>query len=208
MRNTLSRNCFVTFVLVASAVAQSHFQTEPSPAVSGPAYEMSAGYSNISMPIPGASRVNLNGLDLSGGVDLNPRWGLTLDSNYVRTSDIAGTPHPGYVLTVLGGPTLYLVEHGSTRMFIHGLAGQGLIDGAVPESDDHYRYGWHEQFAYAAGGGFEHALTGSFALRVSGDYLRTSFFDAAGAMQPQNNLRLTISGVFRLRDRQHKVAAP
>jgi opacity protein-like surface antigen len=204
MRNLLSRNCLIAFVLVASAMAQNHLQTEPSPAVTGPAYDMSVGYSDLSMPIPGAKRVNLNGPDISGGVDLNSHWGLMLDSNYVRTSDIAATPHAGYVLTVLGGPVLYLAEHGNSRMFIHALAGQGLIDGAVPESDDHYRYGWHEQFAYAAGGGFEHAVTGSFALRVSGDYLRTAFFDPTGALQPQNNLRLTISGVFRLRDRQHR----
>lgn len=211
MRNamrTIGKACFFVFVLVTSALAQSRLQTEPSPAVAGPAYDVSVGYTNLAMAIPDAGRVNLNGLDISGRVDLNPRWGAMVDSDYVRTSSVLGIPHGGYVVSLLGGPVFYPLSHGNTRMFLHVLAGAGLVDGAVPESDINYRYGWLGRFSYAAGGGIEHSVAGPFAVRVSGDYLRTAFFDSGGAVRPQNNFRVTVSFVLRLKERLQRVATP
>jgi hypothetical protein len=207
MRNamgTIGKAGFFLFVLVAPVLAQNRLQTEPSPAVTGPAYDVSVGYTNLAMPIPGAGRVNLNGFDISGNVDLNPRWGATVDSNYARTSSLLGIPHGGYVLSFLGGPVFYPVAHGNTRMFVHVLAGVGMVDGAVPESDINYRYGWLGQFSYAAGGGIEHSVAGPFAVRISGDYLHTAFYNSAGAVQPQNNFRVTASFVLRLKQPQHR----
>jgi len=202
MRNairTIRKGCFLVFVLVAPALAQNWQERGPAPAVTGPAYDISIGYSNLSMAIPGARHVSLNGLDLSGHVDFSPRWGAILDTSYVRTHNIPGTPHAGYALTSHIGPVFYPIEHGGTRVFVHALGGAALVDGAVPQSKTAYYKGWLGRPSYALGGGVEQSVSGPFALRVGGDYVRTSFFNATGAVQPQGNLRLTASIVFRLR---------
>jgi hypothetical protein len=199
---TIGNACFFVFVLVASALAQSRLQSGPSPAATGPAYDVSVGYTNLAMAIPGTGRANLNGVDLSGGVDFNPRWGVTLGSNYARTSSVLGIPHSGYILSLLGGPVFYPVEHGNTRMFVHMLAGSSFVDAAVPSSGTLYRYGWLGGFSYAVGGGVEHSVSGPFSVRIGGDYLHTSFYNYAAAVLPQNNFRVTVSLVFRLNEHQ------
>jgi opacity protein-like surface antigen len=201
MRNTIraiAKVSFFVFVLVAPALTQSRPGTGAQPAASGPDYDVSVGYTCLTMPIPGAGRVDLNGLDVSGRVDLKPHWGAMVDSNYVRTSNVLGTKHDGYLLSFLGGPVFYPVDHGNTRVFVHVLAGVGIVDGAVPARDTEY-HGWLGRFSYAVGGGVEHSVSRRFAVRVIGDYLRTAFFDSVGAVQPQNNFRVTTSLVFRLK---------
>lgn len=198
--------CFFVIVLVGPALAQNRL-TEPAPAVTGPAYDFSAGYTYLGMAIPGAERLHLNGVDASGSIALGPRWGATLDSSYLRTANVLGTSHQGYMLNTQGGPEFYPFEHGNTRIFVRGLAGAALVDGAVPSSKTEFFHGWLVRPSYAVGTGFEHAVSGQFAVRVNADYLRTSFYDSAGAVQPQGNLRLTVSLVFRLKDRQHRPGA-
>lgn len=194
---------FLMFALVAPAFAQS-FDPGAPPAASGPVYDVSAGYSYVTMSIPSAGHVNLNGVDASGHVDFNRYWGATIDSNYARNSNFLGTEHQGYVLSFLAGPTFYPFEHRNTAMFVHGLVGAAMVDGAVPLSVTTYFHGWQDRFSYAFGGGVERSILGPFAIRVTGDYLRTAFFNPAAAVQPQNNLRLTVSLVLRLKDRQHR----
>jgi len=87
-------------------------------------------------------------------------------------------------------------------VFVRALAGMALVDGAVPITKSEDFHGWELRPSYAFGGGVEHPVSGQLALRVIGDYLRTNFYDSAGAVQPQNNLRLTVSLVFRLKQRQ------
>ena len=202
MRTIGKVSCFL-FVLVAPALAQNQIADGPSPAVAGPAYDVNVGYTNLTMAIPSAQHLNLSGLDVGGRVDLNSRWGAMVDSTYVRTSNVLGTRHGGYQLSFLSGPMFYPVEHGNTRMFVHGLAGAALVDGAVPINKTDYFHGWLVRFSYAVGAGIEHAVSGPFGVRVQGDYLHSAFFDAAGAVRPQGNLRLTVSLVFRLKERRH-----
>jgi len=192
---------FFLLVLVLPALAQN-FDTGVPPAARGPVYDVSAGYSYVTMSIPNAGRVNLNGVDVSGHVGFNRHWGATIDSNYARNSNVLGTGHQGYVLSFLGGPVFYPLEYRNTAVFVHGLAGAGLVDGAVPLSVTDYFHGYQIRFSYALGGGFERSIMGPFAVRVSGDYLRTAFFNSVAAVQPQNNLRLTVSLVLRLNNRQ------
>jgi hypothetical protein len=206
MRNatrTTNKVCFFLFV-VAPALAQNFDSRGASPAATGPAYDLSIGYSNLSMAIPAARHASLSGLDLSGDVTVSPRWGATLDTNYVRTSNILGTPRAGYALISQAGPVFSPVEHRNTRVFVRVLAGMGLVDGAMPISKTAYFHGWSARPSYALGGGVEQSISGPFALRVSGDYLRTSFFDTAGGLRPQSNVRATVSLVFRLNQRQPK----
>jgi hypothetical protein len=202
MRTIGKVSCFL-FVLVAPALAQNQIADRPSPAVAGPAYDVSVGYTSLTMAIPSAQHLNLSGLDVGGRVDLNSRWGAMVDSTYVRTSNVLGTRHGGYQLSLLSGPMFYPVEHGNTRMFVHALAGAALVDGAVPINKTDYFHGWLVRFSYAVGAGIEHAVSGPFGVRVQGDYLHSAFFDAAGAVRPQGNLRLTASLVFRLKERRH-----
>lgn len=203
---TAGKACFFAIVLAGTALAQNRV-TEPVPAVTGPAYDVSTGYTYLNMEVPGARHAHLNGLDASGSIALGPHWGATLDSSFLRTSNVLGTSHQSYMLNTQAGPEFYPFEHGSTRIFVRALGGSALVDGAVPGSTIKYFHGWLLRPSYAFGTGFEHAISQQFALRINGDYLRTSFFDSAGAVRPQNNLRLTASIVFRLKNRHHSPGA-
>jgi len=201
---TIGKVCFFGFVMVAPALGQSRLQSEPSPAVTGPTYNVGVGYTYVSMPMPGAGRANFNGLDFSGNIGLSPRWGAMLDSSYLYTPEVLGTGHQGYMVNLHTGPVFYPVAHGNTRVFVRALVGMALVDGAVPITKSEDFHGWQLGPSYAFGGGVEHPVSGQLVLRVIGDYLRSDFYDSAGAVQPQNNLRLTVSFVFRLKERAHR----
>jgi hypothetical protein len=188
------------FALVATALAQSRFAAGPPTAATGPGFAVSAGYTYLAMPIPTAGSVSLNGLDVAGHVDLASRWGVTADSSYVRASNVFGTDHNSYVLTALAGPVFYPIERRNARLFIHALVGAGLVDSAVPMSGTRYVGGWVARFSDAVGGGLERSISGPFALRVSGDYLRTSFVDSNAVAHPQNNFRATVSFLLRIKE--------
>jgi len=203
MRHTIrttGKLWFLMIMLAGSALAQN-LLTTPAPAMTGPAYDVSTGYTYLAMPIPGVGQVHLNGLDASGSVAWSPRWGATLDTNYFRTSNVPGTAHQAYLLTTQFGPQFYPFERRNTRFFIRALAGPALIDGAAPAGKTGFYHGWLVRPSVAFGGGFEQAVSGHFAFRINGDYLRTSFYDASGAVLPQNNLRLTASIVFHMKNR-------
>jgi hypothetical protein len=187
-------------LLVVPALAQNHLQSGPPVAAYGPAIDVSAGYSYLSSTIPSSGRVGLNGLAASGRVDFSPRWGVTADSGYAHTSNILGTGQNGFILSLLGGPVFYPWERRNTRLFVHALAGASLVDSAVPVTSTNYLHGWVARPSYALGGGVEHSVWGPFGLRVAGDYLRTSYVDSTNVVQPQNNLRVTASIVFRLKE--------
>ncbi len=190
---------FLVFMLGTFASGQNQLQTGAPPAASSPNYDVSLGYSYLTMELPGAGRLSLNGLDAGGQIHLMPRWAAAIDSNYARSFTVPGTLHDAYILGLHAGPVFYPVEHGNTHIFIHVLAGAGLEDGAIPISHAEYLHGWLLRPSYALGGGVEHPLSGPMVLRVSGDYLRTCFFDSGAVVQPQNNFRTTVSLVFRLR---------
>lgn len=181
-----------------SARVDRWMRSGPAPAATGPDYHLSFSYTHVSMPIPGAVTTNLRGVDVSAGMDFKPHFGVALDGSGAYTPDVLGTKHIGYLLSALGGPVFYPIEHGTTRPFVHFLAGVGLVDGATPISKTSYFYGYQSRFSYAAGGGLEHAVVGRFAIRFGGDYLRTAFYDAAGVVKPQNNLRMTVGFLVHL----------
>jgi hypothetical protein len=203
MRNAMStvgNIICILFALVVPALAQNHLASGVAPAATVPTYDVSVGYSNLTML--SAQHVNLSGLDVGGRADLNSRWGVMLDSMYVRTSNMLGTGHGAYQSSFLGGPVFYPLEHGNSRIFVHAVAGVALVDGAVPINETDYFHGWVVRPSYATGGGFERALSGPFGVRVRGDYLHSAFYDARGVVLPQGNLRLTVSLFLRLNERQ------
>ena len=195
----IANGILLALVLITPALAQNRLQSGPVGAT-GPAFDVSAGYSFLAMQVPGAGEINLSGLDASGGVDLTRRWGAVVDGSYVRGSDVFGTGQNSYVLSALAGPTFYPFGRGRTSLFLRALGGAGLVDSAVPVSgSSQYVHGWVARPSYAMGAGLEQSLPGPFALRINGDYLRTAFANSAKVIQLQNNLRVTASIVFRLK---------
>lgn len=186
--------------LTASTLAQRPVDNVPT--ASGPGFDFSAGYTYLTMPVTSAYSANLNGLDATAGANFLRYWGVTADASYVRASNVLGFGHGSYIMTFMVGPVFYPFERRGFRLSVRGLAGAGMVDSIVPMSGGTYLHGWVTRPAYAAGAGIEHAFYGPLGVRVNGDYLRTAFVDAADVVQPQNNLRLTVSLLVRIR--QHE----
>jgi hypothetical protein len=187
-------------LLVVPALAQN-LQPGPPASAFGPTYDVSCGYSYLSSTIPSAGRIGLSGMDVTGHANFLPHWGVAVDTGYVHTSNVLTTGQSGYTLTFLAGPVFHLFEARRTQIFVHALAGAGLVDSAVPVSNSEYLQGWVARPAYALGGGIERSVAGPFAVRLTGDYLRTAYADSTGSVHPQNNLRVIASIVFRLNPR-------
>jgi hypothetical protein len=189
------------FLLVAPLLAQDQLQTGGAAAgATGPGYEVSLGYVYLSMAMP-SQRVGFNGVDANGLVRFASRWGATVDSTYAHTGDVLGTGYNGNLLSCLAGPVFYPAAHGKAGIFVHALAGASWVDSAVPVNGPYYLGGWVARPSYAVGGGIEHSLSGPLTVRAGADYQRTTFVNPSGALQYQNNLRLTTSIVYRFRNR-------
>jgi hypothetical protein len=188
----------LALVLIVPALAQNQLQSGAPATAYGPTYDVSCGYTYLSSTIPSSGRIGLSGLDVTGHANFLPHWGVAVDSGYVHTSNVLTTGQSGYTLTFLAGPVFHLFEHKKTQIFVHALVGAGLVDSAVPVSGAEYVHGWVARPAYALGGGVERSVVGPFAVRITGDYLRTAYVDSTVAVQSQNNLRLTASVVLRL----------
>jgi hypothetical protein len=157
-------------VLIASASAQDRLSTDPVPAATGPGNDVNLGYIFHTLAIPGAGEVTLYGLNVGGDMELRERWAATIDSSYIRTSNVDGTEHGGNVVSLLLGPTFYCVENQDMRLFVHVLGGPALANSSA-SSNDAPSQAWAARFGYAIGGGFEHSLSAGFALRINADYV-------------------------------------
>jgi len=199
----LKKIILLVFAVTASVVAQNAVRGSlPAAAGSGPAFDVGLGGTYLAMSSPTGGFSNLYGADATGTVDFSRRWGGTVDAGYERASDTLSLGQSSYVLTFMGGPVFYPMERGNTRVSLRALIGAGLVDSAVPQSANSNLHGWVARPAYAAGIGVQQAVSSRFAVRVDADYLRTAFVDSTDTVQPQNNLRLTVSLVFHLRDRR------
>jgi opacity protein-like surface antigen len=187
--------------LLAPLVAQRFVTSAPPVAATVPVFEVSAGYSYLALDTPSQQRVGLSGVDASGFIDFNSRWGMMVDSSYARTGNVLGTGHSGNVLSFLIGPQFYPVDFGNTRIFVHTLAGVSLVNSAVPVKGTYYLGGTVTRFSYALGGGVERTVAGPLAIRVGADYLRTTFANSSAAMEFQNNIRFVTGFVFRFGSR-------
>jgi hypothetical protein len=190
------------FLAVAPLLAQDRVATgAPTAAATIPVFEASAGYVYLDLDNPSAQRVGLSGVDANGSAELNARWGMVVDLSYARTGNVFGTGHSGNVLSGLAGPVFYPAEYRNARIFVHTLAGVSVVDSAVPLTRTDYLSGPVAKFSFALGGGFERHLSGPLAIRIGGDYLRTTFANSHAAMQSQNNLRIVASIVYRFGNR-------
>jgi hypothetical protein len=194
---------FGLVIVNAQASAQDSAGGRPRTPIAAtvPIFEVSAGYAYISLNMPSASRVSLNGADGNVVVNFTPRWGATVDSSYSRVGNVLSTGHGGSVLVLMAGPVFYPAERGNARLFVHALAGGGRVDSAVPTGATTFLGGQVTRVSFALGAGVEYDLSRAFGIRGGADYLRTTFVDAADKDQPQNNLRAVVGIVFKLGSR-------
>ncbi len=185
------------FLLFLSLPLMGQGNGGPAAAVSGPAVEASLGYAYVSLAGPSSQRIGLNGGDASGLIKVDRLWGATLDVTYARAADALGTRHSDTLVSGLVGPVFYIMQSRKISVFARALAGMSWINGAVPVSATSYYSGWEDRFSYAAGAGVQRSFSGPWAVRATGDYLRTTFVNATGATQGQNDLRVTLSLVYR-----------
>jgi opacity protein-like surface antigen len=191
-----------TFLLITFLTAPLFAQVDllpgaPAAAATAPVFEAGAGYTYLNMDTPSRQRVGLSGVDANGFVDFNPRLGMVVDVSYARAGNVLGTPHNGNVVSCLTGPVFYPLAFGNTRIFVHTLVGVSLVNSAVPVVGTNYLGGTITRFSYALGGGVERTISGPFAIRLGGDYLRTTFANPNAAMAFQNNLRIVTGVVYR-----------
>jgi hypothetical protein len=183
------------FLFVAPLLAQSRFNGAAAGAT-GPAFEASLGFTYFSLAMP-TQRVGLMGMDGSGLVKFNSRWAVTVDSTYARTGNILGTGHSASVMDFMAGPVFYPAVFRNSDIFIEGLGGASRVNSAVPVSGSSYLAGWVTRPSFAIGGGVDRALFRPVAIRIQGDYQRTTYGYAANAIQGQNDVRFTTSIVYR-----------
>jgi hypothetical protein len=189
---------FSTPLLFSPLQAQVHYVSAGVPAAAaGPVVEASVGYTYLDMDTPSQRRIGLSGVDANAFVDFSPRWGIAVDSSYVRAGNVLDTRHSGNVLSFLTGPVFYPLDLGKTRIFVHTLAGVSLVNSAVPVQGTYYLGGTITRFSYALGSGVERTVAGPLAIRFGADYLRTTFANSTAALQFQNNIRITTGIVFR-----------
>lgn len=185
------------FLFVAPLLAQSHLRSDQvAYGATAPSFEASLGFVYFGLDMP-SQRVTLTGIDGNGLVRFNSRWGATVDATYAATGNVFATGHGANVLSLLAGPVFYPVTLRKSAIFVQAMVGASRVDGAVPSTGTYYLDGWVARPSYLVGGGLEQSLFGSLAVRIQADYQRTTFADSTGAIQGQNNLRLTSSIAYR-----------
>lgn len=204
-RRILAGILFFVSAVIASASAQDRpgtnsFQTdrlqaEPSTAAVGPGYDVNLGYIFHTMVIPGSGSVTLYGLNAGGDMELHDRWSATINSSYIRTSNVDGTGHGGNVFSLLFGPVFYFVQDQDTRLFVHALAGPAVANSAASISDPSSQ-SWAAKFSYAIGAGAEQTLRGPLAVRINADYVGKPYVGSPDIVG-------TVSLVYHLQPRIH-----
>lgn len=192
MRKTFA--CVLLFV--APLLAQSHLQSGAPVGATGASVEASVGYAYLSMQLP-SQRIGLTGLNATGVLKIGPRWGAMVASTYASTANVLSTGHGGSFLSAMAGPVYYLKASGKNEIYVHGLGGASRVDAAVPTTGTQYLGGFVMRPSFSFGGGVEHYIFNSIAIRAQGDYLHTTFANSNDQLQGQNNLLLTTSIVYR-----------
>ncbi len=211
---------FCLFLPVLGLAQSPPTSVEPNPAIDGPfttpghhsnpipiarapifvgrgvTVRASIGYAYSSLGMPLSNRVNLSGVDATATADLSPRFGVSVDSGYVRAANVFDTGRHADVLSYLAGPVFYPTRAAKLTTYVHGLFGGARVTGVIPESGDEYQLGYVNKFSWAVGGGVEYQISPSFALRTGGDYQRIYFFNSETEVAGQNGFRAVCSVVY------------
>jgi hypothetical protein len=182
---------FLVFVQALVANAQ-----QPLPAGRTSVAHLEVGYSYANVSIPSLGWTNMNGVDLGATLDLSSRIGLDLTGTYVRGEHILVASQPSNLWTYAGGVVVYplVMRHLSVR--VRALFGGAKQEGANLGSHGKFLTGFVNQSAWIAGGAIDYKVDRSWSLRLSADYLRSSFFNPAGFLVPQNNFRAGVGVVY------------
>lgn len=192
----------LTLSMFALVLATPLFaQQAPAPAAEITPGDIAVGYSYLRLGFSGKPAVDLNGVDVTGTINMNQSWGGTLDASYVRAGRDIDSGHSSSVLSTFVGPVFTAAQKGNIRFLIRPLVGMTLVDGSVPVNQVFYR-GWQSRFSWAIGGGIEYKLSPSYAVRFNADYLRAHFMSSNAAVGAQNGIRFSTNFVFRVSPRR------
>ena len=186
---------FCLMLCGAQLFAQSELRGN-APAGTASAFEASVGYVFMSMTSAQTPRLNLAGLDANGVLQFALRWAAMVDLTFARAANVPGTGHSDKVFSALAGPEFFLIDRHRGNVFVQALAGVGLVNSAFL-ADGLEFHGYAARFSYALGAGAEVTVHGPIAVRVTGDYQRTTFVNSVLVDIPQNNLRFGTSLVYR-----------
>ena len=199
MRTTLKLVLLVLCLMPAMARAQSQ-----GPVIAGlaPVLEAGIGYSYVQADVFLQGKLGMNGVQGIFNGDFNRHWGVKLDVGYSRVFDAFHSGRSADMLTYMGGPVFYPLRGRNTNVFAHILAGGARETGVNYEANGQVVLGYVNKFAWAAGAGFQHRITTSWAIRVGADYMRTAFFDENVAVTKQTNLRGSVSLIYTFGQRE------
>lgn len=164
----------------------------------GATVRASIGYAYTSLSMPSSKRVNLSGASATITADLSSRLGVSVDSSYVRASNVLKTGRHVDVLSYLVGPVFYPTRQARMATFVHALVGGARVTGVTPFNGTENVLGFVNKFSWALGGGVEYQVSRSVAFRGGADYQRTYFFDLNTRIQGQNSFRIISSVVYTL----------
>jgi hypothetical protein len=146
--------------------------------------------------MPSSGRAALTGLDISLGADSGKRIGAKLNVSYASASNVFSSGHHADVLSYLFGPVFSLWSNDSISTYAHVMAGGARVAGTFPNASGGLSAGYVHHPAVSFGGSAEYRLSPAFGFRVTIDCLHAHFFDAAGAIRGQNDLRVVNSIVY------------
>ena len=184
------------FLSIFLVLARGSEAQNPGVAGAAPSMEAGIGYSYLNVDVPSQNRIAMNGVDASFTADFRRRFGIRFDLGYDRASNVFDTNRHADLLTYMAGPVFYPVRRKSFSAYAHLLLGGARQSGVNFTSNGGIATGWVNHFAWAAGGGVQYRLTPALSVRLGGDYLRTSFFNANLAYEGQNNVRMAGSIVY------------
>ena len=190
----------LTVILVILACPGGVYAQFPHPAGVGPDVEVGAGYAYVNMEIPGAGRLNLNGVEASVTANVTPRFGIRGDFSYATAPNTLDAAHGSNVMSGMGGGVAYLARKKSFTVYAEGLIGGARVYTVVPSTNGSLA-GTVSRFAYAAGGGVQYRFSPRISFRFGADYYHTQFAQSFTTFQGQNNLRAVVSLVYHFSSR-------
>jgi hypothetical protein len=178
--------CVGVFALFGTATAQDFSSAELFGGVSYTSINTSGDTSLL------ASRQNAAGWESSGSVNAWRRvWAEVSLSAYYKS--VEGSPLRDYF--AVAGP-----RFNYRRFFVHALFGEDrLLVDAFGQSEN--------GLTGEVGGGLEHPLGQSLAIRASADDLYTRHNVFGGSRSAQNNVRVSVGVVYRFRLRSASPSA-
>ena len=176
----------------------AHVAHAQGPVVAGiaPVLEAGVGYSYVDAGVPSQSRLGMNGIQLVGNADISRRFGVTAEWGYARSFDAYNSGRSADIMTYMAGPVFYAVRKQKLNVFAHVLLGAARETGINYEPNGQIVLGYTNRFAWAGGAGVQYRISRTFAIRVAGDYLRTSFFNSNVQLVAQTNIRPSVSLIY------------